>query len=310
MAPVEPEEISAIDPERARRVEALEGWLGGCAVREASFVAHKLYTWTRAAQIEELRGAPRGPLLSRDRGGGGVPSRFDLALADDPHPLARFLRRADRRARRFAWPAPWATRQGWEGGDYGDRLIEVTLREGTWTARFDPRATPRWRVLDADGAEVDAREVERAPERVGAVYHVGDGPRAFREVVLVSEARIGRWAYATPALEERARADAARLRELAALWREEPREEVGDLEAWLRAGWAGAEASSLEDRYRACLALGSEAYAPAPERLEAIAAALEAMPADAPIEREGMRAARRGGPAPSGTWCDPTMGCP
>lgn len=309
MTPVAPGPPPA-DPELEAQRTALANWLAGCGVSESGFVRHKLYTWTRAEQIDELRASARAPLLSRERGAEGAPSLFDQALLDDPHPLARHLRRAGNRARRFAWVAPWATRMGWEQGDYGDRLIEVTLRDEAWTARFDPRATPRWRVVDADGAEIPEDRVARTPERVGAVYHVGDGPRAFREIVLVSEAQIERWAYSTAPLRALVGAEASELSGLAAHLRLEPPAIPDDLDAWLRQGWA-EEPSSLIDRYRGCLALGSVEYQPSSDAIEAVAAALRAMPEDDPIERVVPRAPRPAPlPLPSSTWCDPSMGCP
>ncbi|MCA9609248.1 MAG: hypothetical protein KC619_26785 [Myxococcales bacterium] len=309
MAPVEaPAPPVEVDPAREAQLRSVEGWLSGCAVGDAGLAERKLYTWTRAEQIEELR-SPRRALLSRARAAGGEPSLFDQALEDDEHPVARRLRRGSR-TRRFAWVSPWPTRMGWEEGDYGDRLIEITLRDDTWVARFEPGAEPRWRVFDAEGAEVPEDRVARSPGRVGAVFHVGDGPRAFREVVLVDEQRIARWAYATEAIRDRVRADAARLRELAALWRDAPPDPVPDLDAWLRAGWR-AEPETLAERWRACLALGSEEYAPSAAHADAVAAALEAMPPDEAIERE-VRVVYPGVPSVSSTgWCDPTMlGCP
>lgn len=309
MEPVAPEPVP--DVASARRRLAVEAWLAGCAVTDESFARHKLYTWTRPDQIEALR-EPDAALLSRERSEAGELSLFDQAIADDDHPIARRLRRRGNRARRFAWVTPWATRMGWEGGDYGDRLIEVTLRAEAWTARFDPSATPRWRVVDAEGEPVSEADVRRAPGRVAAVYHVGDGPRAFREVVLVNEAQIERWAYATEDLRRGAARDAAQLRALAAIWRGEAPSPPSDLDEWLRAGWAIPADDTLLERYRGCLALGSEAYAPTAAHLDAIAAAL-ALPGDEPITRTVRVRRRRPRPPPSQpahTWCDPTMGCP
>jgi len=302
------------DPEREARVSRLTEWLDGCAVTDAAYARHKLYTWTRAGQIESLR-EPGARLLTRERSAGGAQSRFDLAIADDDHPIARSLRRRGRRARRFAWVSPWPTRMGWEDGDYGDRLVEVTLREDAWTARFDPRAEPRWAVVDGEGAPVPDADVRRHPERVAAVLHVADGPRAFREVVLVDGGDgVESMAYATEALRARVAADAERLRELAAHWRAEPPEAPPELGAWLRAGWPTAPADpSLLDRYRQCLALGSAEYAPSAQRAEAIAAALEAIEQDEPFEVTFERQPRRRATPPPSTppnqICDPTMGC-
>jgi len=304
----------AVDVEAQARVRELSDWLAGCRVTPDAFVRHKLYTWTRPEQIEELR-ERRPRLLSRARGGGGEQSLFDLAIADDPHPVARQLRTRSQRARRFAWVTPWPTRMGWEGGDYGDRLIEVTLRQNAWTASFEPRSESRWRVVDSEGQPVPDRDVARHPERVAAVYHVGDGDRAFREVVLVNEAQIERWAYATDAILGRLRSDAEQLRALANHWEGAAPEDVDDFGGWLSQGWlataAPAPERSLLERYRSCLALGSDAYAATPEHLRAIAAAIGQVPGDEPLEGVG-RAPTRRRPRPSPAqqvYCDPTMGC-
>ena len=312
MAPVEA--APRVDPEHEARVQALADWLSGCAVADDAFVRHKLYTWTRADQLDDLRGR-RPRLLSRERSASGEQSLFDQAIADDEHPIARHLRRSGNRTRRFAWVTPWATRLGWEGGDYGDRLIEVTLRDDVWTARFDPEGEPRWRVVDAEGEAVPEARVRRSPARIAAVYHLGRGPRPFREVVLVNEQQIERWAYASDAVRERVTSDATRLRGLAALFADDTPAPADDFDAWLRAGWSAALSDPpLVERYRACLALANPAYTPTAEHLSALAATLEAMPEDEAIEHtvRRTRTRRRSAVTPShapGVFCDPTMGC-
>ena len=83
-----------------------------------------------------------------------------------------------------------------------------------------------------------------------------------------------------------------------------------DLDAWLREGWAGPPATDLVSRYRACLALGSDAYAPEADRADTIAALLDAVPVDEPMERSVPRPRRVVPQAPTyNVWCDPSMGC-
>lgn len=321
MVPVEPR---APDPAHEAQAAALVDWLAGCAVTDRDFARRKVYTWTRTDQIEALRARPT--LLTRERSSGGQPSLFDMEIARDDHPLARHLVRPGRRTRRFAWVTPWATRMGWEGSDYGDRLIQLTLREDAWVARFDPDAEgeERWTVVDEAGAEVPRDRVARNLGRIAAVHHLGRGDRVFREVVVVNEDQIARWSVATDAIRERLAHDAERLRALAAYWEATPPEGPADPDAWFRGAGATPRAQStraepsaaLLEAYRACLALGSDHYTPSAEHALAIAEALEATPFGDPLEHRVRRRRRRPLPAalPVGTHsfpCDPTMGgCP
>ena len=269
----------------------LEAWLRGCAVDDERFAFPKLYTWTRPDQIDELRDEPPR-LLSRERARSGTLSRFDQELVDDDHPIARHLRSAGHRTRRFAWVTPWATRMGWQGAGYGNRLLEVRLREDAWFARFDASldvgARGRWRVVDQRGEGQEDAQVMAHPDRIAAVYHLARGSRHYREFVLVDEAQIERFAYATEAIRSRCRDDAAQLRALAERWSIASPPVPDRVERWLAAGWNAPpderSSSSLVSPYRSCLALGDEAYLPTPERLRAIAAAVDPLPDDEPID--------------------------
>ena len=325
-APAEPEVVApeaprAPSPEESARIDALQEWLRSCAVTDAHFHQRKLYTWTRAEQIEELRRAPT--LLTRSVGATGQPSGFDVSLEGDDSALAVWLRSPRRTARRFAWSVPWATRMGWEEGDYGDRLIAVTLRDGSWVARFAPDEEPRWRVVDADGLEVPLATAERSPERIAVVFHLGRGSdpegreRVYREIVIVNEAQVDRWSVGTEEITARLAHDAEQLRALAEIWRSFPADrpvDVDGLREWLRARWHTSDPDlSLADAYARCLALGSTEVRPEPDALDAIAAAITDLPAEAPLEHEVLtRRAPYGRASAAGasrTICDPTGGC-
>lgn len=276
---------------RAADTAALITWLREQSVSEPRFFAPRVfYTWTHAEQIAELR-VERPTLLSRARGSGGQMSGFDHALAGDDSVLARHLRSPSWSTRRFAWPHPWATRRGWAGAGYGDRLVRIELRESAWIARFDPDSGgPRWEVRDLHGDEVSDREVANEPWRVGAIYHAGRGPaadgseRAFREYVIVSEPMIARFSVADDATDRMLARDRAELEVLAeriaAL-----NEATPTLAEWTRrlnARWRHDPGADLVALYEAALALGSEHYTPTAAHVRAIAAAL-AIPAEAPL---------------------------
>lgn len=317
------------DAARARETAELLTWLRAQSVSEAEFWRPRvLYTWTRAEQVAELRAQP--VLLTRTHGRNGERSGFDHALDRDRSPLARHLRSPGHQARRFAWPRAWATRMGWPGADYGDRLIRIELRSNAWVARFDPDSAEgaRWDVRDAGGEVVTDARVRAEPWRVAAIYHEGRGPgadgtaRTFREYVLVSEPAIARVSVGDDATSAMLAADRRELEVLAdrldALEVGSPR--FDDWTRRLAPRWDGGDGNDLVALYESALSLGSEHYAPSPQHVRAIAEAL-AIPAEtplayAPVDRPpplrtlrafAHRVAPR--PTPPGMRCDPTMGC-
>ncbi len=302
MRPIPSEPLAAAP---AAALDPLVGWLAGCAVDDASFRRHKLYTWTTAARIAELR-ADR-VLLAHGRMPGEM-SRFDVEITEDAHPLAAHLRHR-RRGRRYAWITPWATRMGWEGHDYGEHLVEITLAADAWVARFAPGTAERWRVIDEAGRVVPEEALAGQLGRIGAVYHVASGEHAYREVIVVDERRVERWALATPTTRARLAVDARNLRDLADRFEAAPPALPAALAPWLRAGWPRAEGTDLAARYRSCLALGSAHYLPTAAHLRAIAERLEATPEEVPLEHVVETDRWFGVVVGTRIQCDPTAFC-
>src|SRR5262245_10859424 len=92
-------------------------------------VRRTLYTWTTAEQIRELQHARR--LLVREESpehGASYLEQVLYALATGGDRIAALLYTTPFAKMRFAWHAPWATRMGWPGEQYGDQLIRVTLK--------------------------------------------------------------------------------------------------------------------------------------------------------------------------------------
>ena len=245
------------------------------------FARGVLYTWTTARQVEALREAPR--LLVAEGGAGTGPSPFLRALAaivaarGEGHELAELLlEHPALRRRRYAWTSPYATTMGLGPVRYGDALVRVELDPRALLLRFTPGAAAPFVAVDLRGEAVPLAELVAAPERLGAVYHVRDGPRdevPFREYVLCNEAMIAAWSVATPEIRAQVEADIELLTALAA----------GPLAALpgpaLRSSatpaWATARAGSPPiDRWHASLAFDNPRYQPSPSALAEIVATL------------------------------------
>lgn len=287
---------------------ALMRTFAGSAVRRDAPVRGVLYTWTTRAQTEELRARP--VLLTRETTDAGGRSRFDEALAREPGAAARLLQEPGRRARRFAWPLPWATVMGWDGAGWGTDLVRVELRPEAITAVFSPGEP--WTFLDREGGEVPESAVLAAPERLAVVYHVAPASAerpGFREFVIVGEKMIAEWSLGTEEIRATIAADAellARaaekidaLRGLAAARCASegaascPEAELPEgpdaLAAWsgrLIAGpWARAPAERdalLADLYAACLAVPGAPYVATGADLRAIAEKLRGLAGQPP----------------------------
>src|SRR5258706_7476507 len=123
-----------------------------------------LYTWTTSAQIDELR-RDHSRLLVREHSpdyGASFYEQVVAALAERGDVVAQLLHTTTFAKSRFAWPAPWATREGWIDEDYGDQLIRVTLRSNAIVLALST-ATGSFEARDLDGAIVPLAEVTAHP---------------------------------------------------------------------------------------------------------------------------------------------------
>lgn len=299
--PVAPEPVP---PAAGRAAEsALQDLLARQAVYHDAFARRTLYTWTTPDQIQEIR--LTGRLLLRTESPTRGRSGFERTLAGPPHSgtdMARLLETPRFARKRFAWPNPWATVDGWPGETYGDRLVEVRIKEEAIVGRFLPAADPSWTFADAAGSPVRMWVVLANPSRLAAVYYASEPSRSgtgsfarysrgYREHVLVNEEMVESYSHGTPQMRRRVEKDIGILRgfrnALASraatpgppgrtpAWDGDPAAFAWD-EALSRARWprAGAAPGLLES-YEACLAIPGDAYFPVPGRVDALIRKLE-----------------------------------
>ncbi|PCC67819.1 hypothetical protein SAMN02745121_02455 [Nannocystis exedens] len=256
------------------------------AVHHDDFARRVLYTWTTPAQIDALRRSRR--LLVAD---GGVGERSPYLRALDrlveAHPLAAILRdHPGHRRRRYAWTSPLATTLGLGERRYGDALVRIDLAGDALVIGFRPHAAEPFVAQDMSGRTVDLAVALADPGRIGAVYHVRDGPDdpiAFREYVVCNESQVAAWSVATPEIRAHLDAELALLESL----------RRGDLAhlppAAVRSPAVGVWATAPReptplDRWHARLAFDNERYRPTPVNLAAVAAALRGYdPAGEPL---------------------------
>lgn len=178
-------------------------------VTSAAFARRTFYTWTTDDQIAELRAGK--VLLSREESPEHGASYYEqvvhaLAARD---PLAKLLDTTTFAKSRFAWPAPWATREGWTNEHYGDQLVRVTLRPDAIILALST-ATGAFEARSLDGAAADPLA---HPERIAAVFHVRTGrdvdPK-FREYIVCNEAMVT-WSIGTPEIRAELVAERALL---------------------------------------------------------------------------------------------------
>lgn len=267
-----------VDP----RMGVLRDWLRASAVSHTHVARPVLYTWTREAQIEELRAG--APILTRSESTTGVRSGLDLALDQDSSEFAQLLRRPGLSRWRFAWPSPWATRMGWPvTGDYGDRLLRIELRSEALIAVYDSRITPRVvRFFTDEGNDVPLADAMLVPQFWAAIYHVQEhgGPdgetRLAREFVLINESMIQRVTYGTTEIANELAVERERLNFLAT-------QLTADAPPFVRldASWDALppDDADLRRLYEGALAFSSPLYLPTEANVRAIVAALAEQPA-------------------------------
>lgn len=289
-APVEARAPSAVPVVDAASAE-LEARLAAGSVVVGAALPRVLYTWTTREQIEAM--AVDRVLLRRSQTAAGEVSRFDRLLAglgEGAPAAARRLGGPGCERRRFAWPNPWATLQGWPGESYGDQLVEIVLKPEAVVAIVDA-ATGRWSFVDREGRALDEAEAAAAGERVAVVLHQaageggapgtlgGGGGWPYREFVICDEAMVERWSYGTPAIRRRLGDDAVLLDALARAAEAAPL--TAEVDAWPYSQaveatvWRGEGGTrGLGGRYAAALAWATADTLPTPATLRAIASAL------------------------------------
>lgn len=271
--------VSVVAAAPVRRDAVAE--LAAAGVFHDDFARGVLYTWTTAEQVAALRERPQ--LLVAEGGAGTGPSLFLRGLAaivaarGVGHEIAALVHdHPALRRRRYAWTSPFATTMGLGPVRYGDALVRVELDPRALLLRFRPGDAEPFAVVDLRGEVVATAELLVDPSRLGAVYHVRDGPRdevAFREYVLCSEAMIAGWSIATPEIRARVDADIELLTALAA----GPLAALPDaaLRSSASAAWLTARAGATPiDRWQASLAFDNPRYRPSPRNLAQIVATL------------------------------------
>jgi hypothetical protein len=260
--------------------------------------AHRvLYTWTTPEQLAELR--RDRVLLTRTEtpglGRGYAFTSIDALAARGDAPENQLLAMLSRdlfRKVRYAWPHPWATRQGWPGEDYGDALVRVVLKPDAWiVVVHDDRGMA---VIDLDNQPVPIADALAHPERIAAVFFVktdvtGNGSffecsGGYREFIIGNEAMIEEWSVATDEIRARLEEDIARLDRF--FERVRPLTTVPGSTEFNRSvacNWDAAPFGEL-DTYARALAIPSAYYLPRAAEVAAIAETLRAsLPAQGPL---------------------------
>lgn len=244
-----------------------------------------LFSWTTREQAAELERSHA--LLTRTESPTRGASSYDHAMqaaADGGDEIATLLRTTAFQKARFAWTNAWATRMGFPGETYGDVLLTITLREASYIARYD-EALRTWSVVTTRGEPASLKNLLDQPDRLAAVYFVSDpahGP-AHREFVVCNEAQVVSFSFGMASetgeldaeiagIEAAARA----LRDHASVAGTATSSEL--LTAWRDPLGTGPADSPAKMRrlYHGGMALGSDAYAFDPFKLDAIALSLKA----------------------------------
>jgi hypothetical protein len=270
------------------------------ALRSAAPARRELFTWTTAEQVQELRAG--SVLLTRTEREGLGPGYAMEVLAElaargetsdpleaDSRALARLLSGPAFSKARYAWSEPWATRVGWPGESYGDKLVRLVLRPDAWLARYSSGNVD---VVDMNNAPVAATEVLAHPERLAGVYFVRDGgaggPRCggsfrggddgYREFIIGNESMIEEWSLGTPEIRARIESDIALVKEFFDRVRPcPPNQEAHDWNLSVVCSWSyGAEPVPTElGAYQGALAMPSPGYFPQPSALVVLIEALQ-----------------------------------
>jgi hypothetical protein len=258
-------------------------------VSNARVARRILYSWTNAAQVDELRADPT--LLTRSVSADGRRGRAaDLIASMAPSvALAAVLDGPEFEKKRFGWPHAWPTALGWEGETYGDQLLEIRLRESAWVARL--RAYDDLiEVFDMNDQPVPVDAALADPGRIAAILFIDEtasgacggtfgGASAFREYVLCNERMIEGWSALTPEIRahlEQSIDALASVREALAVAR--CTEVTGSVDCFASdaiAAWRDPP-QDLMGKYLASLALPNGLYQPSTGNLDVLLAQLGA----------------------------------
>ncbi len=251
-------------------------------------VARVLYSWTTEAQEAELRADPTLLTVGEAPGlGRGLAMDTVQSLADDGDVLAKGLMTVFTKYR-YAWTNPWATRMGWPGESYGDRLIRIVLKEDAWIAVLRNGALSI--AYDQAGNAIDRDLVVASPERVAALFFVNDsavggptcgtytgtfaqGSNGYRELVIGNEAMIEEWSIGTQIILDRLNDDIAELERFADFARVCPMT-WGEFNQLVSCGWDSAYYEDVPASYADALSLPSQYYEPTPENIDNIVGTL------------------------------------
>lgn len=294
-SPTQPEtRANVVEPAQRDPAAEATAALSRDALHHTRFARRTLYTWTTADQIADLRKTKQ--LLVREESPTSGASYLDQVLyllAQRGEPVAKVLYSAAYAKMRFAWHAPWATRDGWPNEQYGDFLIKVTLKPEAIIVSLST-ATGTFEARNLLNEPVPIATVLAKPETIAAIYFVNDAattlstlPRTtttFRELALCNESMIESWEVGTTAIKDTLDGNAATVDAMVRYLRTKP----GPRPAPVSPTWAAPTAHpSPEVAFAAALALDSPMYRLDADRLAALATRLRAMPKGAPLEAHG-----------------------
>ena len=270
----------------------------GRGVSNLTPARRELFSWTTAEQAAEIRAG--GVLMTRtEREGLGPGYAMEVlakvangGLPTDPvfaaqAQLAALLSGPRFEKARYAWSEPWATRVGWPGEDYGNKLLRIMLREDAWLAVYDSGSLS---VVDMSNLDVPVEDALARPERLAGVFFIqggGDGgPECggsfrsggdgYREFIIGNEAMIEEWSLGTSEIRARIEADAARVQGF--FERMRPCPPTQDAHRWnldVCCAWNHDPYDGELNAYEAALAIPSAKYLPQAAPLAALLQALE-----------------------------------
>jgi hypothetical protein len=273
------------------------------AVGSSEFGVRVLYTWTTDDQIAALRRTPM--LLTRTESptlGTSGYSKWIQKLAAQKSPLGQLLSEPRFARGRHAWVNTFGAALGTGAEQYGQNLIQVTLRPDAQIAYIDTSGSSVTFMSAAGVAQPSLM-----PDKLAAVYFVSSShfpsgtlhaPESlYREYILVNETMIESFAFNTPELAATTSRQQAWLEALAkpahefqVALRSDP--DFVDGPDWhyfvgeFTRAWQLRHAREAVDgllSFGTTLCFASDEYYPTPPKLTALAAALAATKSGVPF---------------------------